>query len=269
MVKKLEAENGRIEMAFGEVAALAEVYAARFAAEGVRRGDVVLLMLGNRIEWVCSMLACFRQGYVALPCNEQLRAKDLAQRAAVVSPALVIADRRNEAVVREAGLTPIEPPMDLGISRWSNPWVVPAVEELDAEDPCLITFTSGTSGEPKAAIHGQRYLPGQNLQAEHWLGPRRGELVWCTAASGWSKSARNAFIAPWLRGAAALLHDGRFDPEERLEICAREHVDVLCMAPTEYRVTAKRVGLGPLPSVRSMVAAGEALDPELRESALS
>jgi acyl-coenzyme A synthetase/AMP-(fatty) acid ligase len=60
--------------------------------------------------------------------------------------------------------------------------------------------------------------PGQRLQAEHWLDARAGELVWCTAASGWSKSARNAFIAPWLRGAAALLHDARFDPHERLEL---------------------------------------------------
>ena len=67
--------------------------------------------------------------------------------------------------------------------------------------------------------------------------------MWCTAASGWSKSARNAFVAPWLRGAAALLHDARFDPHERLELLDRERVDLLCMAPTEYRVIAKRATL--------------------------
>ena len=111
---------------------------------------------------------------------------------------------------------------------------------LDPLDPCLITFTSGTSGEPKAAVHAQRYLAGQALQAEHWLDARPGDLVWCTASTGWSKSARNIFIAPWIRGAAALLHDARFDPHERVELLARERVDVLCMAPTEYRVIAKR-----------------------------
>jgi acyl-coenzyme A synthetase/AMP-(fatty) acid ligase len=139
---------------------------------------------------------------------------------------------------------------------------VPAVE-LAPSDPCLITFTSGTAGEPKAVLHAQRYLNGQRLQAEHWLGARAGELVWCTAASGWSKSARNVFIAPWLSGAGALLHDGRFDPHERLELLTDERVNVLCMAPTEYRVIAKRATLRALPDLRAMVAAGEALNPEV------
>ena len=53
-------------------------------------------------------------------------------------------------------------------------------------------------------------------------------------------------MAAWLRGAAALLHDARFDPEERLELIEREGVDVLCMSATEYRVIAKRAELRPL-----------------------
>jgi acetyl-CoA synthetase len=71
------------------------------------------------------------------------------------------------------------------------------------------------------------------------------------------------FIAPWIRGAAALLHDARFDPQQRLDILAAESVNVLCMAPTEYRVIAKRVDIEPLPALRGFVAAGEALNPEV------
>jgi acyl-coenzyme A synthetase/AMP-(fatty) acid ligase len=252
-------DGGRREWSFGDVAGAARTLAAHLDEAGVRRGDVVMTLVGNRPDWVAAMVACFRQGYVVLPCTEQLRPKDLRLRLAVAAPALVAADERNERALRESG--------------WSGPtvWVPgglpertpPPHAELEPDDPCLITFTSGTSGEPKAVVHAQCYLDGQRLQAEHWLDARPGELVWCTAASGWSKSARNVFIAPWLRGAAALLHDARFDAQERLAILAEEPVAVLCMAPTEYRVIAKRAQPRSTPTLRGLVAAGEALNPEV------
>ena len=251
-------DGGRSVWPMGEVAVRAAALAAELDAVGVRRGGVVLTLLGNRPEWVLAMVACFRQGYVALPCTEQLRANDLRLRLDVAQPAVVVCDERNTTVLAAAGWS--------GPTLWC-PWdalparAPPAAAELAPEDPCLITFTSGTAGEPKAVLHGQRYLAGQRLQAERWLDARAGELVWCTAASGWSKSARNAFIAPWLTGAAALLHDARFDPLERLAVLERERVAVLCMAPTEYRVIAKRAQPRAFAALRGLVAAGEALDP--------
>ena len=247
----------------GEVAEASARAAGTLAARGVRRGDVVMTLLGNRPEWVLAMVACFRLGAVALPCTEQLRAADLRHRLAVAEPRLVVCDERNEAELAAAA-----PACDVllvpGRELTAGEAVPPA--GLAPDDPCLLTFTSGTSGAPKAVLHAQRYLGGQRLQAEHWLDARPGELVWCTAATGWSKSARNAFIAPWLRGAAALLHDARFEPAERLEIVARERVAVLCMAPTEYRVIAARAAPAPQPALRTLVAAGEALGPEVLEA---
>jgi acetyl-CoA synthetase len=219
-----------------------------------------MTLVGNRPEWVLTMVACFRLGAVALPCNEQLRAKDLRLRIDAARPRLIVADQRDATELAAAAPDcPVLAVPDESLYAADPP---PAVE-LSPTDPCLITFTSGTTGEPRGVVHGQRYLPGQRLQAEHWLDAREGDLVWCTAASGWSKSARNAFIAPWLRGASALLRDARFDPAERLEILAAERVNVLCMAPTEYRVIAKRATLAPLPALRTLVAAGEALNPEV------
>ncbi len=275
---ELARDGRRREWSFGEVDERSAQLAGALARRGVRRGDVVMTLIGNRPEWVLTMLACFRLGAVVLPCTEQLRAKDLRLRLDVAQPRLVVADERNRGELRlaleeepsgpraanhagEAGWNTAD--LDVALvpddSLFDAP-PAPAVE-LAAEDPCLITFTSGTAGEPKAVLHGQRYLLGQRLQATHWLGARTGELVWCTASSGWSKSARNVFIAPWLSGAAALLHDARFDPAERLGLLARERVNVLCMAPTEYRVIAKRATLQALPDLRAMVAAGEALNP--------
>jgi len=260
---ELTREGSRREWQFGEVQEHSTRLAGKLASLGVTRGDVVMTLIGNRPEWVLAMLACFRLGAVALPCTEQLRAKDLRLRIDASSPRLIIADRRNRGELEAAGLDGEEIPFLLVPD--SSLFDCEGVEavELGADDPCLITFTSGSSGEPKAVLHAQRYLLGQHLQATHWLGAKPGELVWCTASSGWSKSARNVFIAPWLLGASALLHDARFDPHERLELLARERVNVLCMAPTEYRVLAKRTTLGALPHLRGMVAAGEALNPEV------
>ena len=260
---ELTRDGGRREWTFGDVAAGAAAVAARLDDHGLRRGDVVLTLVGNRSEWVLAMVACFRLGLVALPCTEQLRPKDLALRLRVARPRLVVCDERNAGVLSAAGWD--------GPTLWV-PWgelpaaPAPPHAGLEPADPCLITFTSGTAGEPKAVLHGQRYLAGQMLQARHWLDARQDDVVWCTAASGWSKSARNAFVAPWLRGAAALLHDARFDPHERLELLDRERVDLLCMAPTEYRVIAKRATLRRLPALRGAVSAGEALNPEVLEA---
>ncbi|HEX3433773.1 MAG TPA: AMP-binding protein [Solirubrobacteraceae bacterium] len=269
---ELGRDGTRREWTFGQMRRLIEASAGTLAAHGVSRGDVVMTLIGNRVEWVATMMGCFRIGAVALPCTEQLRAKDLRLRLAVARPSLIVADLRNREELQAAapdcpvlwvpgdGLPVGDPdaPVDPGAEASATP-----AAEMAADDPALITFTSGTAGEPKAVVHAQRYLHGQRLQAESWLGARDGDLVWCTAASGWSKSARNVFIAPWLMGAAALLHDARFDPHERLELIERERVDVLCMAPTEYRVIAKRAQLRALPSLRGMVAAGEALNPEV------
>jgi acyl-coenzyme A synthetase/AMP-(fatty) acid ligase len=263
---EIDAAGARREWTFAEVSDVSARLAGTFIARGVRRGDVVMTLIGSRPQWVLAMVACFRIGAIALPCNEQLRAKDLRMRIDAAAPRLIVCDERNAAELNAALSAGViaDPPEVILIPDPSllDAEPAPAVD-LAATDPCLITFTSGTTGAAKGIIHGQRYLPGQALQASTWLGARRGDLVWCTAASGWSKSARNAFIAPWLQGAAALLHDARFDPEQRLALLASERVNVLCMAPTEYRVIAKRATLAPVPSLRGLVAAGEALNPEV------
>src|SRR4051812_83322 len=247
-------------MGFGELADRSARLAGALAARGIGRGDVVMTLVGNRPEWVYALVACFRIGAVALPSTEQLRPKDLRARFDRVEPRLVVADRRNLPTVEESGFSGAV--VAVPDERLFDSGAAPAAD-LAPEDPALITFTSGTDGEPKPIRHGQRYLAGQRVQAEHWFGARPGDVCWCTAASGWSKSARNSFIAPWVMGATALLQDTRFDPEARLATVEAEGVNVLCMAPTEWRTVAKRVPLRRLPSLRHAVAAGEPLNPEI------
>jgi acyl-coenzyme A synthetase/AMP-(fatty) acid ligase len=261
---ELARDGTRRTWTFAELVPRVHAMQLRLADLGVARGDVVLTLVGNRPEWVVAMLACFRMGALVLPCNEQLREKDLRLRLGVTHPKAIVVDARNLDELRAAEPScPLIVVPDVDLLDGPPVGTPPAAAELDDEDGCLLTFTSGTEGAPKAVVHVQRYLAGQRIQAEHWFDVQPGDVAWCTAASGWSKSARNAFIAPWIRGATAILHDGRFDPVERLEILARERVNVLCMAPTEYRVIAKRTTIPRMPDLRRLVAAGEALNPEV------
>ncbi|HEY6731720.1 MAG TPA: AMP-binding protein [Solirubrobacterales bacterium] len=258
----IDPEGNRRDWYFGELIACSAGISGAFAARGVQRGDVVMTLVGNRIEWVLSLLACWRMGAVALPCSTMLRRADLEHRLAAANPKLCVGE---EALLAELpdGIQAMTMADVARVLDEDLPQETPAaIEEMDPEDPALIVFTSGTTGEPRGVVHAYRYLLGQQAQAEHWFGSRKGDLAWCTTATGWSKSARNVFLAPWLTGAAAVIHDGRFDPAERLDFAEALGVNVLCQAPTEYRMLARRTALRPLPALRRMVSAGEPLDPE-------
>jgi acetyl-CoA synthetase len=266
-LRAIDAHGALRSFAFAEVAERSARVAAGMTEAGVRPGDVVMTIMGARPEWVFALLGAWRLGAIALPCSEQLRQKDIVLRLQATRPRLVLAAARN---LEELGPAVEEAGGDVQVRNVDADGLPEAIHALpdaptEGADPALMIFTSGTAGEPRGVVHVQRYLAGQATQAEHWLGARPGDLVWCTAASGWSKSARNAFVAPWLRGAACLLHDGRFDPRERLAIIAQQGVTVLCQSPTEYRMIAKRAGLEgiSLPSLRHIVSAGEPLNPEV------
>src|SRR5690606_23923168 len=99
---ELARDGRRREWRFGEVADRAARLAGTFTRLGVGRGDVVMTLIGNRPEWVLAMVACFRIGAVALPCNEQLRAADLRLRIAAARPALIVCDERHAAELAAA-----------------------------------------------------------------------------------------------------------------------------------------------------------------------
>src|SRR4051812_47198871 len=152
---ELSRDGARREWSFGEVAERSARLAGALAARGVGRGDVVMTIIGNRPEWVYAMVACFRIGAVVLPSTEQLRANDLRARFEKVEPRAVVADRRNLETLAASGYDGdlIAVPDE----RLFDGPRAPAAD-LAPEEPAIITFTSGTAGEPKPIRHGQRYL---------------------------------------------------------------------------------------------------------------
>ncbi len=262
----IDADGERRVWHFGELIAMSAGISGALAARGVGRGDVVMTLAGNRIEWVLTMLATWRMGAVALPMSTQLRPGDLEHRVAVANPSVCVGEE-NLLGSMPGGIECMTMAEVDEVLDEDRPQETPAsIADLDPGDPALIVFTSGTTGEPRAALHTASYLPAQRGQAENWVGSGKDDLVWVTTATGWSKSARNVFVAPWLTGAAALICDARFEAAERLALCEREGVTVLCQAPTEYRMLAARGELRPLPSLRRAISAGEPLGKDMLEA---
>ena len=141
-------------------------------AEGVGRGDVVLTLVGNRPEWVLAMVACFRLGRSRCPCTEQLRAKDLELRLRVAQPRLIVCDERNAEV--------LERPAGPGRRCWV-PWgELPDAPARASRRPRSRrpvpdhVHVRHRRASRRRSLHGQRYLAGQMVQAEHWLDARAG-----------------------------------------------------------------------------------------------
>jgi acyl-coenzyme A synthetase/AMP-(fatty) acid ligase len=257
----VELGGGVRDLTFVQVAEWAAQWAALLRGRGLATGDRVLVLVGKTPEWHAVMLAALKVGAVAIPCSEMLRAKDLDFRIRHSGARLLLADPRCRVEV-EAMNEPCEV-VFLDEAELGEPDAVTA--DTAADDPALILYTSGTTKDPKGVVHTHRYTWAKRAQAERWLDARPGEVVWCTAGTGWAKSIWNVLLGPWSCGAAVILHEGGFDPEERFRLLEELAPDVLCQAPTEYRLMAKVESISryDLSRTRHMVSAGEPLNPEV------
>jgi acyl-coenzyme A synthetase/AMP-(fatty) acid ligase len=249
------------DLTFGQVSDRAARWTGLLRSRGVTPGDRVLVLVGKTPEWHAVMLAALKAGGVAIPCSEMLRAKDLDFRVRHSGAGLLIADPGSRGEVQAMTETPEV--IYVGEPELAEPDT--ATADTAAEDPAFILYTSGTTKDPKGVVHTHRYTWAKRAQAERWLDAKPDDVVWCTAGTGWAKSIWNVLLGPWSCGAAVILHEGGFDPDERFRLIGSLGATVLCQAPTEYRLMAKLDGLEQydVSGVRHLVSAGEPLNPEV------
>jgi acyl-coenzyme A synthetase/AMP-(fatty) acid ligase len=253
------------ELTFAQIAGRAARWTGLLRAAALERGDRLLVLVGKRPEWHEVMLAALKAGVVSIPCSDQLRARDLAFRARHSGARLLVAERAAQDEIDSMDDPPQVLYLDDAERRLAGEPESAPTEDTAADDPAFILYTSGTTKDPKGAVHTHGYTFAKRMQAERWLDARAGDLVWCTAGTGWAKSIWNVLLGPWSVGASIVLHEGGFDPEERFRMVGELGVTVLCQAPTEYRLMAKIGGLErfDLGRVRHAVSAGEPLNPEV------
>lgn len=259
---------------FPDLSARAGRAAACLAGAGVRRGDIVLLILSREKAWWDFMLGSLQIGAIVSPGTTQLMKKDIAFRLKATNARAVIANaalaERVDAAADEIGWRGARIIAEGARGGWSaydrfDGAALADCADTASTDESLLYFTSGTTGEPKMTAHGCAYPLGHETTGRYWLRAGEGDLVWNVSDTGWAKGAWSSLFAPWLCGAGVFaLHADAVDPARVLDWLSRFPVTVLCAPPTAYRMLVKQ----PLDDVRfkalkHCVSAGEPLNPEV------
>ncbi|OII13635.1 AMP-dependent synthetase [Curtobacterium sp. MCBA15_009] len=270
----VDGDGGEQRFTYAEMAARSDRLAVRLHEHGVRKGDHVLVMLGNRLELWETMLAVIKLGAVILPTSTMLDTSDLQDRvdrghvAHVVTTAgetakfVGVDGDFSRTVIGGAAEGWTDYPADLGEPApegEARPVVV-----TRTSDPCLVYFTSGTTSKPKMVVHTQTSYPVGHLSTMHWLGLRPGDVHLAISSPGWGKHAWSCFFSPWIAEATVFVHDTpRFDPAGLLAQLERAEVSTFCAPPTAWRMMLQ-ADLGARPrALREVVSAGEPLNPEV------
>lgn len=243
--------------------------ASMLAEMSLQQGDRVIVMLPRIYEWVVAIVTCLRMGCVPIPCITMLTKSDLAYRVKHSGARAVVTTIDEIAKFDELDDLPILVSVGGASNRWRDYSDVSSYSphfnaaEVKADDPSVMYYTSGSTGSPKGVMHGARALYAWELSAKVWLTLDCGDVIWCTADTGWSKAGTSILFGPFSRGATTVMHDGPFDAQKRFEIIERLRVNVFCAAATELRRLILEPAPNKFPELRLTVSAGESVNPEV------
>ena len=269
----VEESGEQRKLSFAEMSESSSRVANWLRAQGVRRGDRVLMMLGNEVALWQIMLAAIKLGAVIIPATTLLTTDDLRDRIDRGQVRHVIAGAAHAdkfaTVPGDYGRIAVGGQV-AGWRRFEEAMTAPAeyVPEgpTRAGDPLLLYFTSGTTSKPKLVLHTHQSYPIGHLSTMYWIGLRPGDVHLNISSPGWAKHAWSCFFAPWNAGACVFIYNyARFNAEALLEVLCQCGVTSLCAPPTVWRMliqedlAAFRDGL----KLRELVGAGEPLNPEI------
>jgi len=257
---------------FAALSARSNQVANHLRALGVRRGDRILLLLGNVQPLWEAMLAAMKLGAVVIPATTMLTEDDLRDRFVRGRVRHVIAEGTlaPKFAAIEGDYTRIAVDGAEGWQRFEDAYAAdPAFTpdgETRATDPLLLYFTSGTTSKPKLVLHNHQSYPVGHLSTMFWIGLRPGDVHLNISSPGWAKHAWSSFFAPWNAGATILiLNQPRFDAEHLLAVLDRERVTTFCAPPTVWRMLVQADLSAHPVHLTEAVAAGEPLNPEVIE----
>ncbi|HJV73198.1 MAG TPA: AMP-binding protein [Noviherbaspirillum sp.] len=262
------------KLSFADLSARSNRAANYLRSLGVKRGDRILMMLGNEVPLWEIMLAAMKLGAVLIPATTLLSQEDLRDRidrgnvkhmiigAAHVDKLAGLADQCTRVCVGA------QPEGWLPFDYAAHPADFTPDGPTKASDPLLLYFTSGTTSKPKLVMHSHQSYPVGHLSTMYWIGLQPGDIHLNISSPGWAKHAWSCFFAPWNAGACIFIYNySRFNAKAMLGVLERYQVTTMCAPPTVWRMLIQEnlADYRDKLKLRELIGAGEPLNPEIIE----
>jgi acetyl-CoA synthetase len=265
--------EGAADRTFAELSATSNRIANGLRALGVKRGERILLMLGNVVPLWETMLAAMKLGAVVIPATTLLTPYDLQDRFERGRVRHLIANAVDAP--KFAGLDPAVTRIAVGEapSGWHGYESLRSGDAgftpdgpTGASDSLLLYFTSGTTSRPKLVEHSHQSYPAGHLITMYWIGLQPGDIHLNISSPGWAKHAYSCFFAPWNAGATVFIaNQPRFNARDMLHTIVDNKISTICAPPTVWRMFVQEDMASYETSLREVLSAGEPLNPEIIE----
>ena len=272
-----EHENGDCKkFTFADIKRLSDKTCNYLTSKGVGKGDFVMLVLKHSYQFWFISVALHKMGAIAVPATFMLKSHDIEYRIDAAGLKAVIVTDDDDIIQSFEGAGNIDKlacrftvnghrdgwlDFDRDLEGCSDVWErVPT----KSTDRFLMYFTSGTSGNPKMAVHDYSYPLGHILLAKHWQQVEPDGLHWTVADTGWAKNAWGKFYGQWIMEAAVFVYEyDRFEPHHIMDMIEKHRISTFCCPPTMFRLYLNAGIEGhDLSSLKNCCIAGEPLSPD-------
>ncbi|MBR5331998.1 MAG: AMP-binding protein [Muribaculaceae bacterium] len=269
-----------IQFTFADIKRESDKTASFFAAQGIGRGDMVMLILKRHYQFWFSIVALHKLGATVIPATHLLTEKDIIYRcekanikAIVATGDEIVVNHIQKSLPKCPSLTTLISTGPIVPEGWfdfnkeidaASPFVRPEVANTN-DDVSLMYFTSGTTGNPKMVAHDFTYPLGHIITGSFWHNVKEDSLHLTLADTGWGKAVWGKLYGQWIAGANVFVYDfEKFEPVDVLHMIDKHGITSFCAPPTVFRFLIREdLTKFNISTLKYCTIAGEALNPKV------
>ena len=242
--------DARIDWPYADIQAAVRGIATGLLQKGFAPGDILLMRLGNTVDFPLCYLGALAAGMVPVPTSAALTEGEVTK---------IITDLRPRAILHDPDVTCPTFETMIGVPELQSMWALPPADWHmgDADRLGYIIYTSGTSGRPAAVMHAHRAIWARQMMFDGWYGLRQSDRVLHAGAFNWTYTLGTGLMDPWTKGATALIPAPGMAAAELPALLAQHGATIFAAAPGVYRQILKAGTVPALPSLRHGLSAGE------------